>query len=319
MTTNEGPLPQDRRRSGTNALYVWSFVIRQGTRPNGREYTPISVDQIKNCLVELGTDDWVFQLERGRSGNLHYQGYLRLTVKKRSGYLSRNLSAWSFTPCSSRGKAALRDYCLKSDTRVDGPYGKRRIYMGKDLAIMRDPLPWQQEVIDILAGPPDRRCIYWIVDEHGNKGKSVLTKWLWFRNKKDVAVIPFGTATQIKTSVIAKGPRLIYLLDVSRSLGEGETMQSIFSAIEQIKNGFVLSAMYGKDGIMAFEPPHVICFSNYPPPWKRASRDRWRVFNLSDRNALLEPYRRPDDGQGAHLDTFNAIAAAPPNRQFDAV
>lgn len=312
MTTNEGPLPLSRR--GTNALFLYSFVIRQGDR-----YHDVTVDLIKQCLVELGVDDYVFQLERGNSGNLHYQGFLRLTVKKRVGYLARRLSAWSFRPASSRGAAALREYCLKESTRVDGPWGKRRIYMGKDLAIMRDPLPWQQQVMDILAGPADRRSIYWIVDEHGNKGKSVLTKYLWFRNKQDVAVVPFGTATQIKTSVISKGARLTYLLDVSRSLGEGESMHSVFSAIEQIKNGFVISAMYGKDGIMAFEPPHVICFSNFPPPWKRASRDRWRVYNLPARDALLEEYRRPDDGQGAHLDTFNANAAAPPNRQFDAV
>lgn len=89
-----------------------------------------------------------------------------------------------------------------------------------------------------------------------------------------------GTATQIKSSIITKGPHRAYMLDLPRVRGKDESLQNTFSAIEEIKNGWVETAMYGKWEELMMLPPHVIVFSNDKPRLDLCSADRWEVYQL---------------------------------------
>ena len=254
---------------------------------------------IKETLDTFGAKDYIFQLEQGDLGGYHYQIWLKQIDKIRMKTLckkylscpppnprpSSSEANWDVRPMSSAGEAALKNYCMKERTRIIGPWGKRPIYTGQDLQMMSTPFPWQQSVLDLVASTPDDRTIYWICNEAGNVGKSKLCKFLCWTKK--ATLVPLGTATQIKTSVIVKGTHKCYLLDLPRVRGKDERLQELFSAIEEIKNGYVMSAMYGKCQEMFMSPPHVICFSNEMPKMSLCSADRWKVARLSSRDDPL--------------------------------
>jgi len=133
----------------------------------------------------------------------------------------------------------------------------------------------------------DDRTIIWITDTLGNSGKSKFCKFVCHTNKCAVK-IPFGTATQIRSAVISAGPKKVYFLDIPRTLGDDDSINSIISAVEDIKNGFVTSAMYGKFQTMTFDPPHIIIFSNDPCPVTMMSIDRWERYYINQMNKMLE-------------------------------
>ena len=195
----------------------------------------------------------------------------------------------TFAPESNNSiqQGGLSFYVMKDDSREDGPWHdstfrpkKRKQYEGKDLLCMKTPLPWQAAVVSMLQADPDDRTLIWIADTVGNHGKSKLMKWLRFQPDMDCARVPMGSATQIKTSVIEKGAHRTFMVDLPRTVGKEERIQEIYSALEEIKNGWVESAMYGKNLELLMEPPHVIIFSNYYPMLTHMSTDRWRVYKL---------------------------------------
>lgn len=89
-----------------------------------------------------------------------------------------------------------------------------------------------------------------------------------------------GTATQIKSSIITKGAHRAYMLDLPRVRGKDESLQNIFSAIEEIKCGWVETAMYGKWEELMMLPPHVFVFSNEQPRLSLCSADRWSIYQV---------------------------------------
>ncbi len=247
-----------------------------------------SIDQqplAHHAFTSLGKK-FIYQWEKGeRTDRDHLQGYISL--KERSWHTGKPLgaafNALGLNGCecsgaSNEGIAALKDYVTKAETRIAGPWADRPIYLGRDIACMNNPRPWQQSLMDILSKHPNSRTIYWINDGRGNVGKSVLIKHLCFNGlaKK----VPMGNATQLKTNVIQQGPSRIYVGDLPRTLGTTEKMTDLISACEEIKNGYVSSAMYGKHQELFMEPPHLVLFANMPPPREMMSQDRWRVFTI---------------------------------------
>ena len=90
------------------------------------------------------------------------------------------------------------------------------------------------------------------------------------------------SAIQMKTSAINKGPHRIYMIDLPRVRGSDERQQDMFSALEDLKNGWVESPMYGDGKDLIMKPPHLWVFSNEYPNLSFASHDRWRICLLAD-------------------------------------
>lgn len=277
-----------------NKLYYFSIVYRK-TGDNVTRHVVI------NSLTRVGCDDYVFQLERGeKKGKLHWQIFCHVKERVRALTLQRRLGLatdWGVRPCSSMGKEALRSYCMKENTRVEGPFGKKPIYLGEDLRCMENPYPWQRVLMSMLSAIPNDRTIIWIYNAKGNVGKSKLAKYLCVKCKT-AKCIPFGTASQIKQNVVAQGQSKIYLVDCPRSRGKAETMNELFSAIEEIKDGWVKSCMYGKFSQLVMNPPHVVVFSNWECPRVLMSSDMWEIYTISDTKHLVR--FRVEQG----LDTF---------------
>lgn len=258
-------------------------------------------EEMKATFNELATH-WCFQLERGsNAGKLHYQCRVIMEPKQYGATMLTILSARKpyeakdidLKPESNASVAqgGLAFYVLKDETREDGPwydpsYKKPKpapVYEGKDLAVMKKPFCFQATIINMVKADPDDRTIHWIYNKKGCAGKSKLMKYLRFKDY-DFARVPLGTATQIKTCVIAKGAKAIYMVDLPRVRGNDERITEVFSALEEIKNGWVVGAMFGKDDELLMEPPHVFIFSNEVPNMAIASPDRWKIYTLYNHN-----------------------------------
>lgn len=79
----------------------------------------------------------------------------------------------------------------------------------------------------------------------------------------------------------------LFIINLTRSQGEEESFKDLFSAIEEIVDGYCVDVMYGKYIEVIFDPPLIIVFtneriSNY---LNYLSKDRWvRLVIDSDKN-----------------------------------
>lgn len=280
-------MPRSEKNKRKYGVFYFSIVFRCGDID---DYVYESEDPEAVCgekyvieeLTAAGIDDYVFQLETGtKAGKLHYQIFCHRSKACLPTSLGKYLGAhWQVRVAATKGINSLKNYCMKADSRVCGPWGKKPIYMGKDLQCMENPLVCQMQIMDMIIAPPDDRTINWIQCTGGH-GKSKLAKFLCCKLRIAKA-IPLGTAGQIKTNIITQGASRCYLIDLPRSQGKAETMQEIFAAIEEIKNGWVKSCFHGKFHELIMEPPHVFCFSNWKAPVHLMSKDRWKLFTITD-------------------------------------
>lgn len=263
----------------TSKSSVWIFSITWSS--------DLTTQPIADAAFKQVAKKYIYQWERGHVANKpHCQAFLNLKVRsyhtgKPLGALLSGLGMKGVVckPASTVGIAALQNYVMKDDTRIGGPWADHPVYLGQDLNMMNSPFPWQDKIIKYIQQPPDDRTIVWINDSGGNVGKSKLLKYLCY--KKIAKRIPLGNATQLKTNVIVQGPSKVYCVDIPRTIGSTEKMSDLISAIEEIKGGWVSSAMYGKHQELFMQPPHVLVFSNYPPPRAMMSPDRWKVYNVN--------------------------------------
>lgn len=271
----------------SNQVYVFSVIFRSNASPSDAHIT----EAISRMQDAVSIQDYIIQGERGASGNYHLQGYVRTEDKVRARTFEKRLIPpdWCTTigvkPCSAAGRKALKHYCMKADTRVLAPVGKRPIYLGQDLECMRKPFKWQAHILNLIKKPPNDRKIVWICNEDGCAGKSVLMKYCHYHRL--AKRVPLGTASQIKASVIAMGPSRAYFVDLPRVRGSQERQAELFSALESLKGGFIVSAMYGKTEELLMLPPHLIILSNELPDLRLASMDRWEILMLKDKHSEL--------------------------------
>jgi len=58
--------------------------------------------------------------------------------------------------------------------------------------------------------------------------------------------------------------------------------------VEDLKNGFLVSAMYGKNQTLMLDPPHIVVISNMECPEKMLSKDRWTRYLIDYDKKLKE-------------------------------
>ncbi len=131
--------------------------------------------------------------------------------------------------------------------------------------------PWQVELSNILQQPPHPRKILWYVDYAGCAGKSTFTDY--YRARHPAKKITGGKINDLCYSYDYE--RVVFF-DFAR--GKETNYLNVF--IEDIKNGFIFSAKY-QSFDKSFKPPHVVIFSNYPPPYGSFSKDRLEVRDIT--------------------------------------
>lgn len=261
----------------TNAMCEWAFTYFP---PNNLDIALSTHQPIIHGILKTLCKKFIYQLERcPKTGSLHYQGYLNLKVKKRKGELGNLLSGLGMkgvepSIASNAGRTALKCYCMKTQTRVSGPWADHRIYMGQDLIVALRP--WQQNIVQMLNTTPHRRKIYWYNDNKGGYGKTSLSKYLWFHHK--VLTITVGKVSDILNVVMKFQNKPMYIFDISRTVPAG-IMTEIYCALEMVKNGYFINTKY-ETGVVCMEIPHVIVFSNYLPKLSALSLDKWQIIDM---------------------------------------
>lgn len=235
---------------------------------------------------------WVYQLEESKNGMRHFQCVISLIKKEFSKNVLSSISAYTgikedyinISP-SLTGNTSFC-YAMKDDTRVDGPWSNKMLEENLPVETLAfDKLyNWQKCVYYISMGKPDDRSIHWFYDTKGNRGKTQLTRMLLANHGKEVGVIPcVGTTNQLVSALINMGQKKTYLLDLPRAKTGGsweERVAELMCTIEQLKNGLLVSAMYGKMNQLLIPHPNVIVFSNWIVDHGGLSSDRWVKYDM---------------------------------------
>lgn len=134
-----------------------------------------------------------------------------------------------------------------------------------------DYRPYQSILADILNGGPDSRKIYFVVDPHGNSGKSWFAHRYFLSRPDDVQILSAGRRDDLAFAIDER--KRVFLFDLPRSTSE--FLQ--YSILEQLKNGLVFSSKY--ESRMKLVPPsHVVVFMNEYPDMTKLSADRYEVL-----------------------------------------
>lgn len=234
---------------------------------------------------------WAFQLEEGDTGFMHFQGRGSLIKKRRPSEIIQVLKRLDFAlHVSPTSENSLKEdkgagkYCLKFDTRRDGPWTSddEEVYIPRQFRDI-NLYDWQQDIIDD-AQHFNSRTVNLIYDPHGCSGKTTIA-CLCSLHHNGLRVPPINDYEKLLATVCdilrGKGQRKPgpVFIDLPRFMDKSK-LHGIFSAIEEIKNGHSYDLRYKYREWWYDSPPVWVC-TNMPPPVEALSRDRWRFWTIS--------------------------------------
>ncbi len=235
---------------------------------------------------------YCIQLERGDSGYMHLQGRISLIKKRTDAQAAthlRELGLQDFKLLYTSGEVAKNDkhafYCMKTDTRVEGPWkddDPKPKYIPRQIRDIVELYGWQKTVIEI-SKIWDTRHVNMIIDKVGNKGKSTLVQYM--RCNDLACKIPFANDYKdIMRMAFCMGEAKCYIIDLPRAINK-EKLYQLYSAIEELKGGFCFDdrqVFRFRD----FDCPNIWVFSNCIPDPGLLSSDRWKYWQIID-NELI--------------------------------
>lgn len=274
-----------------NAIHIWSVTLHKN-------------DIIPEMVIEWASKNcskWVFQLERGEKGLLHYQCTFDFLKKVRFPELPEDWKG-SCRPyqTSEVRKGAHFDYAMKEDTRLDGPWSNlsEPDFIPSDVegTILR---PWQQRCLDMLFTQNNREIMF-VHDEKGGVGKTHFMEWCIY-NKRAIDVPTTCTEVQQMVGAIIgqiRDPRekRLIMMEIPRAWsGDDRKMCNFIGLLEAIKSGRLVDGRnFAKRKV--FEKPYVCVFFNRLPKGKKISdymsEDRimlWTDFACDQVLALMGP------------------------------
>lgn len=190
------------------------YMFRWTEHPNKVNFN--NPAQLVQCLEREGPmKDSYFQMEKGEeTGKLHYQGFVKFSEKKRGKTLAKKLNPYLFgieLQAARAQDSICIDYVMKEDTRVSGPYTKRKLDTTKYpevKPIIDSPYAWQSTVLSQLEENPPFRRRNSIYDAVGNSGKTMFCKYLVLKTqgtRSPTYYLGYGRALDVKYA-LAKVP-----------------------------------------------------------------------------------------------------------------
>lgn len=245
-------------------------------------YTVEDMAQWTQLLLEC--EKYVWQCEVGENGNNHIQGHIGFKNPRGFEGLKKALPRAHIERV--RNVKASEAYCQKAQTRAGETHIKgfkkiiSREQMILDLeyknVVWKD---WQQDIINIIEGPVDKRKIYWYWEAEGNVGKSFIGKYL--ATKYD-AIIATGKTNDIFNQVktwVEENKDVIQLPPTVIDNPRSDFGHINYAAIEQLKNGFLYSGKYEGGKILGIGP-HIFVFANDEPDMEQLSKDRFVIKKI---------------------------------------
>ena len=249
--------------------------------------------QVLNTLAKK----WVFQKEQGEeTGYIHWQVRLSLHKKTSCGALLRDIvpqlpGHWSVTSNTTHDAGNVFNYCMKVQTRIDGPWDDRTevrepATMTTQLAhfLTLEMYPWQTKAYELATSYDERKLIY-IYDPHYNSGKSIFCEYLEYKEVGE-EIPPFTLMEDIMQFVMCQFKSKCYMFDMPAAMKK-EKMHQMYSGLEMLKNGFLYDKRYnGKK--RRISRPMVLCFANNLPQLNLMAPDRWRVMYITPDKDLVD-------------------------------
>ena len=138
--------------------------------------------------------------------------------------------------------------------------------------------PWQEKVIKLIDNPSERN-IYWIVGSTGNEGKTFLQKYI-----RQL----FGSRRVLKTELNARKVDMAYMLSQETLTCKDififnllrSDLEVSYGLLENIKDGYLISAKYRTKSVKIKTPNTIIVFSNNNPDTSQLSSDRWKIYSI---------------------------------------
>lgn len=252
-----------------NQLYRWSIVYF-GTLDEQ--------PTVAKCFDTIAKN-YIYQLEKCPStGSHHFQCFINLRKKHRKNELCKILNSMSLsgaTVSPSTNDSALAHYCMKTPSRIAGPWSDKPIYLGADL--ITTLRPWQKKIEAMTKLKAHPRHIHWYYDPEGGAGKTSLGKYMIFHH--GVLTITVGKGSDLLNLVYKMQGKTMYIFDISRTVPQ-RVMDEMYMALEAVKNGYFINTKYDT-GYCLMNIPHVIVFSNHMFKRSALSADRWVLHDMS--------------------------------------
>lgn len=252
-----------------SAICVWDFTLKMDIDNEKGQF-----DMLMKLLGDK-CKKWAFQLEKGESGYLHYQGRVSLKLKARKGFTLEWIH-WSITSDENKNNDF---YVMKEQTRVKGPWldTDKVIFIPRhvrDITLF----PWQQDILE-SAKVFDTRGINVLYNKSGNIGKSTLAIYAGCRGL--ARNIPMMESYKDYMAMVMDCPTSdLYFVDFPRSMNKAGCA-GFWSAIESIKNGHAYDSRYSFRE-KYFDPPCIWIFTNTIPSKEYLTGDRWKYWNVVD-------------------------------------
>ena len=240
---------------------------------------------------------YVFQLENSDNGYRHYQGRISLIKKRRRNEKMNLLKLFKDKPpnyleptTNAEYRSGSNFYVMKADTREAGPWADtdpEPPVLTKQLEgfVKKELYPYQASLIK-LAQHFDERKIDLLYDRHGNIGKSMLSEYMEYMGIAE-EIPPFRMMDDIFQWVCSRPIKQSYIIDMPRGMKK-DKLADLYSGIEVVKNGVAYDKRYTAKKIR-FNRPRIFVFTNSLPEFKLMSRDRWNVWEITERKELI-PY-----------------------------
>lgn len=253
----------------------------------------VTVKQLKDQLKKIAKK-WVFQLEQGsKTGYKHYQGRISLfkkATKKTALKLFVDIPAPQyFEPTTTADYTKEGFYCMKEQTRLEGPYkddDKEPPYIPVQYRHIKESqfYPYQKAIFNNEYF--NYRTVNYVVDKGGNLGKSTIA-CLTTQLKDGLYIPPMNDAQKLVEFVYCQLEQYkdgetpkVFIIDLPRSMSK-DCLFGMFSAIEQFKTGYIYDTRY-KGRSRWIDSPNIWVFTNEDPDLSRLSRDRWNILKVND-------------------------------------
>lgn len=255
--------------------------------------TVLPVDDLHSLLRPL-CKKWTFQLERGEQlteknpkGYLHYQCRISLVKKKtqdslKALLLDAGLKGFNLSTSSTNSLVGDAFYCMKADTKVDGPWTDKdhvvRNKHTKQLELCPFYLPWQQSLLDQVKDF-DMRSIHIVICTPGEEGKSMFCEKIEY-DKLGYEMPPYRLFDDIMAFAFGIADQKLYVFDMPRAMKK-DKMSDFFSGMEALKNGRLFDKRYCAKS-RRIDRPNIILFTNTEPSLAYLSMDRWRWHTIKN-------------------------------------
>lgn len=273
-------------------LYVYDFTLKH----------EVICHECLSDILDKYCKKWIFQIECGDGGYVHYQGKISLKNRQRLQSFKNKLmeedealKVIHLSPSMTVNKRVF-SYVMKEDTRIEGPFTDKKYKLDKLKYIpkqydgkLNTLYPFQISLINKCQIFNDRKIIL-IYDKKGNIGKSTISHLLRLHFNGIVLPIVNDAEKLIQSCcniLMSRDVRksIPICIDLPRAMSKDKLFQ-MYSAIEQIKSGYVYDVRnHFKD--WNYDSPCIIVFTNHIPNKDLLSIDRWDPYVIDDDKQLI--------------------------------